>query len=164
MAQKDIKIHIETVTYEVEASLFGLDISDEEELFEMFSEDSSEPDKMEMKTLGKFTVADGRAAVSYDESEATGMEGSATEVSFDMTQPGIVTMVRSGTVSTALVFEKGKRHHCVYNTPYMPFEVCVNTFEVKNRIADTGILELDYVVEIRGAKAERTRFCMRIMD
>ncbi len=164
MAQKDIRIHIETVTYEVDASLFGLGDVGEDELFDMFSDASPEPEKMEMKTIGKFSVRDGRAEVSYEESEATGMEGSSTSVSFDMTCPGIVTMVRKGMVSCALVFERGKRHHCVYNTPYMPFEVCVNTFEVKNRIADTGVLELDYVVEIRGARAERTKFCMRIMD
>ena len=92
------------------------------------------------------------------------MEGAATCVYFDMTQPEIVTMLRTGTVSTSLVFEKGKRHHCVYNTPYMPFEVCIKTLDVENDIDVCGELYLDYVVEIRGARAERTKFFMRIMN
>lgn len=162
-AEREIRIHIESVTYEVEASLFeGTEVdafltSDEIEA-------SLEPERMEIKTLGKLKMDGGRTEVSYEESEATGMEGSVTAISFDMTNAGIVTMIRTGMVSTALVFEKGKRHHCVYNTPYMPFELCVKTFEVKNSIAEDGILELDYIIEIRGAKAERTKFSMRIMD
>jgi uncharacterized beta-barrel protein YwiB (DUF1934 family) len=162
-AEREIRIQIVSVTYEVEASLF-----DGGEADVLLSEDeiqaSLEPEKMEIKTLGKFKIDGGRAEVSYEESEATGMEGSVTAVSFDMTNTGIVTMIRTGMVSTALVFEKGKRHHCVYNTPYMPFELCVKTFEVKNRIPEDGMLELDYIIEIRGAKAERTKFSMKIMD
>ena len=123
-----------------------------------------EPEKMQIKTEGKFSIDGTRAQLCYDESDLTGMEGSQTCVSFDMREPQIVTMIRTGAVSTTLVFERGKRHHCMYNTPYMPFEVCVHTLQVRNGIADGGLLELDYIVEIRGARAERTKFSMRIMD
>ncbi len=163
-AQREIRIHIVSTNYEVEASLFGLDGDDE-----LLSEDEIsamlEPEQTEIKTFGTFAVTDdGRAEIAYDESEASGMVGSRTTVSFDMANPEIVTMTRTGPVSTTLVFEKGKRHHCVYNTPYMPFEVCVKSVNVNNTIASVGTLELDYFVEIRGAKAERTKFFMKIMD
>lgn len=163
MAEREVRIKIESVTYEVEASLFDLDGGDAL----LTAEDiraGLEPERIEIKTVGKFKIDGGRAEVSYEESEATGMEGSVTAISFDMTEPHIVTMIRTGMVSTALVFEQGKRHHCVYNTPYMPFELCVKTFEVKNRISEMGRLELDYIIEIRGAKAERTKFLMQIMN
>ena len=75
----------------------------------------------------------------------------------------MVIMIREGAVSTALVFEAGKRHHSVYNTPFMPFTVCVHTLTVDNRIDTDGILELDYIVEIRGAQAERTKFKMELL-
>ena len=68
-----------------------------------------------------------------------------------------------GVVSTALVFEEGKRHHCVYNTPFMPFQVCVHTLTVDNRLLTEGFVDLDYVVEIRGAQAERTKFRMELL-
>ena len=101
--------------------------------------------------------------LTYEESEITGMEGSRTSVIFDLDSPGLVSMIRNGTVSTALVFERGKRHHCVYNTPIMPFEICVRTIKVENDILEQGRLRLDYVIEIRGAKAECTKFELDII-
>lgn len=161
-AEREIRIFINSVRYEVEASLFS-DV-DADELVEMVMDGAVEPEKMQIKTVGSFCVDGDRCCIAYRESEVTGMEGSVTEISFDMKDSGIVTMTRSGTVSTALVFENGKRHHCVYETPYMPFEVCVKTLNVRNDIAVNGCMEIDYIVEIRGAKAERTKFSMRIMD
>ncbi len=159
-AKREIKIYINSVRYEVEAALF----SDDDVQSGVYSDTQTdeEPERMQIKTLGTFELDGDRANIFYEETELTGMNGSRTEISFDIRQGGIVTMARTGGVSTALVFEKGKRHHCVYNTPYMPFEVCVHTLEVNNRIADAGLLELDYIVEIRGARAERNKFSMRI--
>ena len=162
--EKEIKIRIESITYEVEASLFGVDETGDEQFEISDVEVAPEPDRIEIKTFGTFKIDGDRAEISYEESEATGMEGSLTSVSFDMREAGLVTMARTGVVSTALVFEKGKRHHCIYKTPFMPFEICVNTLNVRNRIAEAGTLELDYIIEIRGAKAERTKFSMKIMD
>jgi uncharacterized beta-barrel protein YwiB (DUF1934 family) len=161
LAEKEIRIFIHSVRYEVEASLFT---DADDDIIEMPADGETEPEKMQIKTVGKYTVDGDRLRISYQESEVTGMEGSETEISFDMRDTGVVTMSRTGVVSTALIFESGKRHHCVYQTPYMPFEVCVKTLNVKNNIGDNGCLELDYIVEIRGAKAERTTFSMRIMD
>ena len=76
----------------------------------------------------------------------------------------IVTMTRDGIVSATLVFEEGKRHHCIYKTPIMPFEVCVKTKTVTNNLEVNGELELDYIVEIRGAKAERTKLQMTYFE
>ena len=164
MAERNIRIFINSVRYEVEASLFSE--GESEELLEFFDceEGDPEPEKTQIKSLGVFKIDGNMAEVSFEETALTGMEGSRTAVSFDMRSPEIVTMLRTGSVSTALVFEKGKRHHCVYNTPYMTFEVCVHTLDIKNEIAEKGTVSIDYIVEIRGARAERTKFSMRIMD
>ncbi len=163
MTEKEVRIHIISTNYEVEASLFSLE--EDEAISEEDISAMLEPEKTEIKTFGTFSVTEsGRAEIAYEESEATGMSGSKTVVSFDISHPEIVTMTRTGTVSTTLVFEKNKRHHCVYNTPYMPFEVCVKSVNVNNTVMLAGTLELDYFVEIRGARAERTKFFMKIMD
>ena len=117
---------------------------------------------MEMNSVGRYSDDGQRIAISYEESEATGMVGSTTTLSFLKSNPEIVTMSRDGAVSATLVFEEVKRHHCIYKTPFMPFEVCVHTTKVLNNIS-LGNLELDYIVEIRGAKAERTKFKMQIL-
>ena len=158
---KDIRLKIHSELYEVEASLFG-DSNDIEEFFEE-GEVSAEPEIMEINSMGTMTDDGDRISISYEESEATGMMGSTTTVSFLKSAPHIITMARSGAVSATLVFEEGKRHHCIYKTPFMPFEVCVHTTKVKNLLTVGSAIELDYIVEIRGAKAERTKFRMQIL-
>ena len=162
--EKEVRIKLRSTIYEIEASLF----SDEEDEgpFSVIAEDTEkvEPDEIEISTVGKKRLTDSRFEIYYDESEVTGMEGSVTSVSFDKSDKGIVTMLREGSVSTALVFEAGRRHHCLYKTPYMPFEVCVNTLSVDNRLEEDGELFIDYIIEIRGAKAERTKFEMKIIN
>lgn len=123
-----------------------------------------EPAKMEFSTEGTLTVEDGRATVRYGESELTGMDGATTEVSFALDAPGLVTMLRGGGVTTSLVFEQNKRHVSIYETPFMPFEICVLTMKVENLLIEEGSLKLDYVVEVKGAQAERTRFTMDISE
>lgn len=156
---EDIRIKIHSVRFEVEASLF----SDETDREEALDERSAEPETVEINTVGKLRCDNGRIEVSYEETEVTGMEGSTTSVTFVKGQEEIVSMIREGAVSTVLVFEEGKRHHCVYNTPFMPFQVCVHTLKVENRLLDEKYIALDYIVEIRGAKAERTRFRIDIL-
>ena len=162
LQSQETRIKILSELYEVEASLFAEEVSDEE-FFSTFEDGEIEADIVEINSLGTLSDDGERVSVSYEETEATGMEGSATSVSFLKRDPSIVTMTRDGVVSATLVFEEGKRHHCIYKTPFMPFEVCVCTKKVVNRLKEDGSLDLDYIVEIRGAKAERTKFKMQLL-
>lgn len=168
MDMRDIKMKIRSVRYDVEESLFsklfGEADGDGGDLAEQELLNFDEEEAIEINTEGKLKVDDERVEVLYDESEITGMEGSYTSVYFEKSNAGLVCMHRTGSVSTSLVFERGKRHHCVYNTPIMPFEICVRTIKVENEILSEGRLTLDYVIEIRGAKAERTKFELSIID
>ena len=159
--KKDVRIKIHSELYDVDASLFSNEDIDVDNL--PISEESPEPEILDINTVGSYTDDGERISISYNESEATGMEGSITTVTFLKSEPSIVSMIREGLVSTTLVFESGKRHHCIYKTPFMPFEICVRTVKVENSIFGIGMLALDYVVEIRGAKAERTKFSMQIL-
>lgn len=161
--EKKVRIFINSERYETDEQLFSEDGGD---MCECESDgDCNEPERLQIRTEGSFAAtADGRHEIAYDETELTGMEGAKTIMSYGARERDTVTMIRTGSVSTTLVFEKGKRHHCVYTTPYMQFEVCVRTLEVKNGLADGGELYIDYIVEIRGARAERTKFHMSVME
>ena len=137
--------------------------NEEEPLFFGSIAEAIEPEEIEINTLGIMNDDGERVEISYEETQATGMDGSSTAISYLSGEPGVVSMIREGAVSTALVFEAGKRHHCVYQTPFMPFEVCVYTKKVENRLVNEGYLELDYMIEIRGARAERTQFRMELL-
>ena len=105
---RQVRIRIKSVRFEVEASLF----SEGDEAPRIQAGGDPEPETIEINSMGVFTEKDGRAELSYDETEVTGMEGSRTAVSFATAQEAIVSMIREGMVSTVLVFEEGKRHHC----------------------------------------------------
>ncbi len=117
----------------------------------------------EMMLEGRYHDDGTRVSVSYEESELSGMEGSRVTISFHKSERGMISMLRTGSVKTALVFEQGRRHHCVYQTPYAPFEVCVHTEKVQNELETKDTLYLDYVVELKGADAERTRMTLSLL-
>ncbi|MBQ7384143.1 MAG: DUF1934 domain-containing protein [Clostridia bacterium] len=166
--EKRIKMKIRSLRYDVEASLFSILASEcEDDMdIELFDEDFAEvgEEAIELATEGFMRIEGERVTLGYEESELTGMEGSSTSIFFELGDSGLVSMHRDGAVSTALVFERGKRHHCVYNTPIMPFEICVKTIKVENKILIEGTLILDYIIEIRGAKAERTKFEISVFE
>ena len=167
MFEEEVKIKIRSELLEVEEALFS-DLAEgagelDEALADALAEGEEEADVLEINTFGKYTLADGRVTFAYDESEENGMQGSVTAVTYMQDSPDVVSMIREGAVSATLVFEEGRRHHCIYNTPIMPFEICVKTVKVRNLLSINGTLELDYIIEIRGAKAERTKFYMQVL-
>ena len=167
MIKKNIRIKLTSLREATNDHFFGQILGDEVDELEdeeLPLEENEPEGPIEMFSEGELYITDERVIIAYDESELTGMEGSHTQVRFERNAPELVTMMRSGNVSTILVFEEGKRHICTYQTPYMPFEICVFTKTVKNNLLDDGVIELDYIVEIRGAQAERTQFKIEIFE
>ncbi len=117
----------------------------------------SEARHLEIRMFGTLERRNGRVILSYEETELTGMAGATTTLSFREGNPALVTMLRYGAVSTALVFEEGVRHFCTYKTEPYPFEVCIHAHRVTNTLSEEGgALTLDYHVEIQGAKADHS--------
>lgn len=158
---KKVRIQITTERCEIKGSLFETPMGQFLPTGAPPSEEA--PERLELLMEGRYHDDGTRISISYKESEATGMEGATTTLFFQKNEPGLITMTRTGTVRTALVFEAGHRHHCIYETPIMPFDVSVETRVVQNDIEVAGRLHLDYTVELRGANAEHTRFEMKLL-
>ena len=103
-------------------------------------------------------------AITYDETELTGMAGARSTVTYRTSDRGLLTMLRTGMVSTAMTFKAHHRAICTYETPYMPFSIGIHALTVDNRLDTEGILKLDYIIEIRGARAERCEMEMKIQE
>ena len=173
MMKRNVMIRICTRRVGISASLFEEtlpeelfeeELSEEEELPPNADEEESREEETEMLMEGRMLYMPHRVELVYEETELTGMEGSVSTVGFDPNHPGLVSMLRSGSVSTALVFEEGKRHTCVYDTPFSSFDVCVATKKVDNALLSEGRLELDYIIEIHGAQAERCRMTLTVRE
>ena len=121
------------------------------------------PQRMESRTDAAYLDDGVRISISYNETAESGLQGSRATLAFRRDEPQVLHMTRSGSVKTALLFETGRLHSCVYQTPIMPFEVCVLTTEVCNRLEQEGRLVLDYHIELRGAAPEHTHLTLEIL-
>ena len=130
-------------------------------------------EKIELFTEGILTVTPDAGfaenpsytvAIRYDETELTGMEGAHSTITYRTADRGLVTMIRTGMVSTALTFKAHHRAICTYETPYMPFSIGIHALTVDNRLDTEGVLKLDYIIEIKGARAERCEMEMKIQE
>ncbi len=89
---------------------------------------------------------DGDRVISYAESEATGMEGSVTQLR--ISTEDMVSILRTGNFQTHLVVQTGKKHFCHYETPFGDFAVGVAAKWVDNHLTDDGgSLTLRYTVD-----------------
>ena len=121
--------------------------------------DTDEGESVQFYTEGIMTIdGQGNLSLSYDESDLTGMEGAVTSVNFNLSECGLVTLMRSGAYRMAMVFERGARHICTYQTPYMPIEMAVTTRKLTNTLTeDGGTLEVEYSIDANGMRCERAR-------
>jgi uncharacterized beta-barrel protein YwiB (DUF1934 family) len=127
---------------------------------ETFDQGTGE-DVIETTLYGNVTIENDTFTVRYEE-ETEGMGGVYTELSFNMEKPKEISLVRAGALESCMYFEEGKRHICVYNTGIMPFEICIYSKTVDNQLMTSGTLDLSYLIEIKGACAQKTVFKMEV--
>ena len=161
MTKRNVNITISTSRIEVPEDLFD-ESSTPAIPFDCMHVRMPEPTHLMVE--GRLVTSPTRVELVYEEGELSGMEGSVTSVGFDRNAPGLVSMMRTGAVETALVFEQGKRHISVYDTPISSFQVCVRTMHVDNRLLTDGVIQLDYLVEIHGAQAEHCRMTISVRN
>lgn len=111
-------------------------------------EDSNET---EIITEGTFsTLKNGGFRIIYNESEATGFEGSKTTVC--CYGENHASICRSGSVQSTLIIDKNKKQHCVYGTPYGELMMGIYTHAIVNRLdKNGGNLYMKYTVDINSS-------------
>ena len=121
----------------------------------------SSPDEMELVTSGTLHWDDqGGCTVTYQESELTGLEGTTTRLHID---GGRVTLLREGSINSQMVFEEGRRHLSMYETPYGALSIGVNTRRMRSTLGEAGgDLEIDYAIEIDNLVAGQNMFRMNV--
>ena len=124
--------------------------------------DGMEPDRIDLITTGRLYAKNGKYYISYEESELTGMEGSRTTVKVEP-QTGRVTMTRTGTYPSQIMFSENERKVGLYNADMGDIAVSTHTNEVKSSIDENGgALSIDYTVEIDSNLAGAHRFQMSV--
>ncbi|MBR2476576.1 MAG: DUF1934 domain-containing protein [Clostridia bacterium] len=101
---------------------------------------------IEMMAEGDFTFEDGKYFIDYDETEATGMEGTSTTIETD---GDYVALTRTGAVDTTLLFIKDRLTTSYYETPYGTMMMGITTEDVKTNLdSDGGKISVKYSISM----------------
>ena len=120
------------------------------------------PDVVELVTAGRLVREGSSYTLSYQESELTGLEGTLTTIQVEGEQ---VTLMRVGEFNSQLVFQEGRRHLSVYNTPYGAMSVGVHTRHLLAELSDRGgDIEVDYSIEVDHTLAGRNIFRISVKE
>ena len=121
----------------------------------------SSPEEMELVTSGVLKQDGlGGYTVSYQETELTGLEGTTTRLHI---HNGRVTLLREGSINSQMVFEEGRRHLSMYETPYGALSIGINTRRMRSTIDEAGgDIEIDYAIEIDNLIAGHNLFRMNV--
>lgn len=108
--------------------------------------DGTGDDTIELVTEGLLLRDREGYTLSYQESEVTGLEGTRTVI---RAEGDLVTLRREGQFNSQMVFQEGRRHLSLYETPYGALEVGIHTRRMRSTLADTGgDIEIDYHLEV----------------
>ncbi len=150
--KKTVSIDIISKQYKIEGDFFA-------------EQEGEEEQTIEISTDGELSFENGTFLISYDESELTGMQGAHTVLEFAKETPEEVTMTRSGSASTSMIFKENARYMSTYETGIFPLEMCVSTKSVENSVGENGgVIVIDYTVEIHGVCMERTYLTVTVKE
>ncbi len=120
-------------------------------------------DVVELFTMGRFYRRNGSYYISYDESEATGYEGSKTTLRVDENQR--VTMSRSGSLRSQLIIERGVRHQCNYDTGHGSFTIGVLGDSIVSSLTDQGgDIEFKYSLDVNASLTSENEVYINVKE
>ena len=76
---------------------------------------------------------------------------------------GRVTLRRSGTVNSQMIFEEGKQHTSLYETPFGELTVDIQTSRLAHSLTERGgIMEIKYSIAVEHTVTGRNCFKIRV--
>ena len=122
--------------------------------------DGIDPDAQELMTEGTMTLTEDGMVLAYEETALTGMEGTTTRF---QVQGARVILTRSGTVNSQMVFEEGRQHTSLYETPFGELSVDIQTSVLKHNLTERGgLMEIKYSIAVEHTVTGRNCFKIRV--
>ena len=122
--------------------------------------DGIDPDAQELMTEGTMTLTEDGMVLAYEETALTGMEGTTTR--FQVQGPRVI-LTRSGTVNSQMVFEEGRQHTSLYETPFGELSVDIQTSVLKHNLTERGgLMEIKYSIAVEQTVTGRNCFKIRV--
>ena len=122
--------------------------------------EGQDPDVTELVTAGTLRREQEGYTIAYQETGLTGLEGTTTKLRIEGPR---VTLLRQGSVNSQMIFEVGRKHLSMYETPYGALAVGIETRRLKNTVDEAGgDLEIDYAIEIDNLLAGKSLFQLNV--
>jgi uncharacterized beta-barrel protein YwiB (DUF1934 family) len=122
--------------------------------------DGVDPDATELMTEGTMELSEEGLTLRYHESALTGMEGTVT--TFTVEGPR-VTLTRSGSVNSQMIFEEGRQHTSLYETPFGELSVDIQTSRLRHNLTERGgVMEIRYSIAVEHNVTGRNCFKIRV--
>ena len=122
--------------------------------------DDVDPDATELMTEGVLERTAGGLRLTYQETALTGMEGTTTTFEVSGSQ---VILTRTGSVNSQMVFEEGRQHTSLYETPFGELSVDIQTSALRHNLTERGgLLEIKYSIAVEHTVTGRNSFKIRV--
>ena len=124
------------------------------------TQDIGEKEKIEVVTVGEFSINGDEFIATYDETEISGMEGTKTTLKIKGDK---VVLHIEGTTSTKMEFQKDNTQVALYNTPYGMLELKTSTKELDLDVNEKGgNISIKYHLIAGGQEPIKTNLDMKI--
>ena len=128
----------------------------------MHPDQAAEADAIELITSGEYCHRDSETVFSYMESEMTGMEGTRTTFRVN---PQMVTLTREGTMNAQMVFQQGKKHLFLYETPFGATSMGIDTRRLTHGMGEKGgEMEINYTIDVDSVVVSENSFIIRVRE
>jgi uncharacterized beta-barrel protein YwiB (DUF1934 family) len=121
-----------------------------------------EKNETELVTRASLSKAGSQDVISYEDTSATGFEGSVTTITVDGSSSA--SIIRRGTANSVLSLEIGRKHYCQYGTPFGDMRIGVYTHAIDNTIDKDGRLYLKYTLDLNSSYLSDNEIIMNIKN
>ena len=110
-----------------------------------------DPEVIRLDTEGTMEFRDGGWDITYEESELTGLAGVTTTF---RVEPGKVSLVRTGKLSSTMIFQEGIPHDSLYQMDFGALMITVKATRLfYDIVEDGGCIDLVYHIVIEDTEA-----------
>lgn len=115
------------------------------------------PESVELMTRGTMTGRNGKFAISYEETELTGVKGTTT--TFLVFNPKRVVLSREGTIRSRMVFEEDVKNEALYDLGFGSLLISICARKIVVDLSEQGgKLFIDYTVEVEQSMSSRNNY------
>lgn len=123
---------------------------------------NGDEETIELVTDGQYAFGKNGAVFTYLESPITGLDGTKTTF---LVRKNTVSVNRTGTVTSRMLFEEGQKHHFLYELPFGSTTMGIDTKEIRSTLDENGgELEIVYLTNVGHNPLGRNVFLITIRE